>query len=203
MAKSQLNKPQTADNQKLRNEIRQAAAVLRRGGVILYPTDTVWGIGCDATNAEAVRRVYDIKHRADNKAMIVLVPSADDAAFYVEEMPEVAYQLIEYSEKPITIVYDKGIRLAPNLLGEDGTVGIRVTNEEFSNGLCVALRKPLVSTSANISGQTAPALFPEISQEILDAVDYIVDYRRDDLTRKAPSTVMRLSAGGEFKVLRP
>lgn len=193
----------TFENQKLRDQIKEAAAVVRRGGVILYPTDTVWGIGCDATNADAVRKVYDIKHRADNKAMIVLVPSADDAAFYVEEMPEVAYQLIEYSDKPITIVYDKGVRLAPNLLGEDGTVGIRVTNEAFSNGLCRALRKPLVSTSANISGQPSPAVFPEISQEILDAVDFVVDYRRDDLNRAAPSTVMRLGSGGEFKILRP
>lgn len=176
---------------------------MRRGGIVLYPTDTVWGIGCDATNSEAVRKVYDIKRRADNKAMIVLVPTVDDAAFYVEDFPEVAEQLIEYSEKPITIVYDKGIRMAPELLGEDGTVGIRVTKEAFSNALCRALRKPLVSTSANISGQPSPAVFPEISQEIIDAVDYVVDYRRDDLTRSQPSTVMRLGSGGEFRILRP
>lgn len=191
------------EDQKLRAEVKEAVDVLRRGGVILYPTDTVWGIGCDASNSEAVRRVYDIKRRADNKAMIVLVPTINDAAFYVEDFPEVAEQLIEYSEKPITIVYDKGIRMAPELLGEDGTVGIRVTRESFSNALCRALRKPLVSTSANISGEPAPAVFPEISQEILDAVDYVVDYRRDDLTRSQPSTVMRLGSGGEFKILRP
>lgn len=191
------------EDSKLKEEVKRAVAVMRRGGVILYPTDTVWGIGCDATNPEAVAKVYAIKRRADNKALIVLVPTVDDAAFYVEDFPEVAEQLIEYSEKPITIVYDKGIRLAPNLLGADGTVGIRVTKESFSNALCRALRKPLVSTSANISGETSPSVFPEISREIIDAVDYVVDYRRDDLTRSQPSTIMRLGSGGEFKILRP
>lgn len=191
------------EDQKLREEVRRAAQVVRQSGVILYPTDTVWGIGCDATNPEAVRKVYDLKRRDDNKAMIVLVPTIDDAAFYVEDFPEVAEQLIEYSEKPVTIVYDKGVRLASNLLGEDGSVGIRVTKEAFSNALCRMLRKPLVSTSANISGLPSPAVFPEISQEIIDAVDYVVDYRRDDMTRKAPSTVMRLGSGGLFKILRP
>lgn len=191
------------EDQKLREEVKRAAAVVRRGGVILYPTDTVWGIGCDATNAEAVAKVYAIKRRADNKAMIAMVATVDDAAFYVEDFPEVAEQLIEYSEKPITIVYDKGIRLAPNLLGEDGSVGIRVTTEAFSNALCRALRKPLVSTSANISGEPSPAVYPEISKEIIDAVDYVVDYRRDDLSRSKPSTVMRLGSGGLFKTLRP
>lgn len=191
------------DNPALKEEVRRAAEVVRRGGVILYPTDTVWGIGCDATNPDAVRKVYELKRRTDNKALITLVASVDDAAFYIDEMPEVAEQLIAYSEKPITIVYDRGIRLAPNLLGEDGSVGIRVTKEEFSNALCRHLRKPLVSTSANISGEPTPAVFPEISNEIINAVDYVVNYRRDDLTLRQPSTVMRLGNGGEFKILRP
>lgn len=191
------------ENQTLKNEVRRAAEVVRRGGVILYPTDTVWGIGCDATNPEAVSKVFAIKRRDDHKALITLVASVDDVAFYVDEMPQVAEQLIEYSEKPITIVYDRGVRLAPNLLGENGSVGIRVTKEAFSNALCRYLRKPLVSTSANISGEPSPAVFPEISPEIISAVDYVVNYRRDDLTRRSASTVMRLGNGGEFKILRP
>lgn len=184
-------------------DVREAAKVLRRGGVILYPTDTVWGIGCDATNAEAVARVFALKHRPDHKAMIVLVADADEAAAYVEDMPEVAFQLIEYAEKPLTIVYDKGVGLAPDLLGPEGSIGIRVTRELFSNALCRELGRPLVSTSANISGESAAATFPEISAEILDGVDYVVNYRRDDLSKSAPSTVMRLSGSGEFKILRP
>lgn len=187
----------------LQDEINKAADIVRKGGIILYPTDTVWGIGCDATNSRAVQRVFELKRRADHKAMIVLVSSAEEAERCVEEMPEVAYQLIEFADKPLTIVYDKGIGLAPELLGPDGSVGIRVTREAFSAGLCRRLRRPLVSTSANISGEAPAAVFPEISQEILDGVDYVVDYRRDDFSRSQPSTVMRLSAGGEFKILRP
>lgn len=192
-----------ASERKMAEEVAKAADIVKRGGLILYPTDTVWGIGCDASNPEAVRKVFELKRRADNKAMIVLVGSADDVACYVESMPDVAHDLIEVSEKPLTIVYDRGVRLAPALLGEDGSVGIRVTREAFSSSLCRRLRRPLVSTSANISGQPAPALFPEISEEILNGVDYVVDYRRDDLSRRQPSTVMRLSSGGVFKVLRP
>lgn len=187
----------------LHEEITNACNVLRKGGVILYPTDTVWGIGCDATNSAAVRRIFDIKHRADHKALITLLPSAEEVEKYVGNMPEVAFQLIEYADRPLTIVYDKGVGLAPELLGPDGSVGIRVTSEPFSQGLCRKLRRPLVSTSANISGQPAPAVVPEIPQEILDAVDYVVDYRRDDLSRSLPSTVMKLSDSGEFRILRP
>lgn len=184
-------------------EVKRCVEVLRRGGIILYPTDTVWGIGCDASNPQAVAKVFALKQRADHKAMIVLVDSADAVSLYVEDMPDLAYQLIEYAERPLTIVYDHGVRLAPELLGEDGSVGIRVTSEEFSNALCRRFRRPLVSTSANISGQPTPAIFPEISREIIDGVDYVADFRRDDTTRRPPSTVMRLSADGLFKILRP
>jgi L-threonylcarbamoyladenylate synthase len=191
------------NSEKLSEEVNRAIDVIKRGGVILYPTDTVWGIGCDASNPEAVKKVFEIKQRADNKALIVLVGSANDVAKYVQEMPDIAYDLIEFSERPLTIVYDKGFGLAPALLGEDGSVGIRVTSEKFSSELCRKLRRPLVSTSANISGQPTPAIFSEISQEIKDAVDYVVDYRRDDVSRSQPSTVMKLSAGGVFTILRP
>lgn len=187
----------------LTSEVARAAEIVKRGGVILYPTDTVWGIGCDGSNPEAVAKVFKIKRRADNKAMIILTASADDVECYVESMPDVARDLIEYSDKPLTIVYDKGVRLAPALTGQDGSVGIRVTREEFSAALCRRLRRPLVSTSANISGTPAPAIFAEISPEILEAVDYVVDYRRDDVRRAQPSTVMRLSSDGQFKILRP
>jgi len=195
--------PSQPDDKKMLDEVTRAADIVKRGGIILYPTDTVWGIGCDASNPEAVKKVFDLKRRADNKAMLVLVGSVDDVENIVEDMPEIARDLIEFSDRPLTIVYDHGVRLAPSLLGENGSVGIRVTRESFSAALCRKLRRPLVSTSANISGEPAPALFPEISKEIIEGVDYVVDYRRDDMKRSRPSTIMRLSAGGEFKILRP
>lgn len=195
--------PSQPDGKKMLDEVTRAADIVKRGGIILYPTDTVWGIGCDASNPEAVKKVFDLKRRADNKAMLVLVGSVDDVENIVEDMPEIARDLIEFSDRPLTIVYDHGVRLAPSLLGENGSVGIRVTRESFSAALCRKLRRPLVSTSANISGEPAPALFPEISKEIIEGVDYVVDYRRDDMKRSRPSTIMRLSAGGEFKILRP
>lgn len=190
-------------DKKMQEEIDKAAAIVKNGGIILYPTDTVWGIGCDASNPEAVKKVFDLKQRADNKAMIVLVGNIDDVYNYVESVPEVACDLIEFSERPLTIVYDKGVRLAPALLGEDGSVGIRVTREAFSAGLCRKLRRPLISTSANISGEPTPTFFNEISEAILKGVDYVVDFRRDDMTKRSPSTVMRLTESGEFKILRP
>lgn len=175
---------------------------MKEGGVILYPTDTVWGIGCDATNAEAVQRVYEIKQRADSKAMLVLVDSTAKLNAYVDEVPEVAWDLIELSDKPLTIIYSGARNLAPNLLAEDGSVGIRVTTEEFSNRLCQQFRKAIVSTSANISGQPGAANFSEISEEIIYAVDYVVDYRQDDLSRPRPSSIIKLGKGGEIKIIR-
>ena len=147
---------------------------MQKGGVILYPTDTVWGIGCDATNEEAVKRVYEIKQRSDSKAMLVLVDSPVKVDFYVQDVPSVAWDLIELTTKPLTVIYDGARNLAPNLLAEDGSVGIRVTNEEFSKQLCFRFRKAIVSTSANISGQPGAANFTEISEEVKSAVDYIV-----------------------------
>lgn len=188
------------------DDIRQAVAVLRKGGVILYPTDTVWGIGCDARNAEAVAKVFKIKQRADSKALITLVGSLAQLERTVDEIPEVAYSLIEYSERPLTIVYDRpapGARLAEALLADDGSLGVRLTTEEFSAALCRAFGAPLVSTSANISGKPTPATFAEISDEVRSAVDYICTSRRDETKPAAASTVMRLGAGGEFKILRP
>ena len=150
----------------MKDEIKKACEVLQKGGVILYPTDTVWGIGCDATNEEAVKRVFEIKQRADSKAMLVLVDSPVKVDFYVQDVPSVAWDLIEMTTKPLTIIYDGARNLAPNLIAADGSVGIRVTSEEFSKQLCFRFRKAIVSTSANISGQPAPAVFSEITEEI-------------------------------------
>lgn len=186
----------------MKNEIKKACEVLQKGGVILYPTDTVWGIGCDATNEEAVRRVYEIKKRADSKAMLVLVDSPVKVDFYVKDVPMVAWDLIEMATRPLTIIYDGARNLAPNLIAEDGSVGIRVTNEEFSRQLCFRFRKAIVSTSANISGEPAAAVFSEISEEILNAVDYVVDYRREETGHPKPSSIIRLGAGGVVKIIR-
>ena len=187
-------------------DIRAAVRVLREGGVILYPTDTVWGIGCDPRNAEAVAKVFKIKQRADSKALILLAGSLAQLERTVDEVPEVAYQLIEYSERPLTIVYDgtaPGARIAPTLLAADGTIAVRVSAEAFSRELCAAFGFPLVSTSANISGQAAAATFAEISPEIIAAADYVCTSRRDDNAPAKPSMVMRLSADGLFKIIRP
>lgn len=161
-------------------DIKKACQVMREGGVILYPTDTIWGIGCDATNEDAVRRVYEIKQRQDSKAMLVLVDSSVKVDFYVRDVPEVAWDLIDLADKPLTIIYSGARNLAANLLAEDGSVGIRVTNEDFSKRLCQQFRKAIVSTSANISGQPSPKNFSEISEEVKSAVDYIVGYTRGD-----------------------
>lgn len=184
------------------DEIRKACEVMQRGGVILYPTDTVWGIGCDATNAEAVHRVYEIKRREDSKSMLVLVDSEVKVDFYVEEVPAVAWDLIELADKPLTIIYDGARNLAPNLIAADGSVGIRVTREEFSKGLCARFRKAIVSTSANISGEPSAATFAEISPEILSAVDYVVGCRHDEQGGAKPSSIVKLGTHGEIKVIR-
>ena len=189
-------------NEQYRDEIKRACDVLYHGGVILYPTDTVWGIGCDATNEEAVRRVYEIKQRIDSKAMLVLVDSDVKVDFYVREVPAVAWDLIEFSTKPLTIIYDGARNLAPNLVGEDGSVGIRVTREEFSKQLCFRFRKAIVSTSANISGHPSPRSFAEISDEIKQAVDYIVGVRQHEPTGATPSSIIKLGAHGEVKIIR-
>lgn len=186
----------------INDDIRKACEVMEKGGVILYPTDTIWGIGCDATNEEAVKRVFDIKHRADSKAMLVLIDTPSKLNYYVKEMSDVAWDLIELADKPMTIIYDGARNLAPNLLAEDGSVGIRVTNEPFSKQLCQRFRKAIVSTSANISGTPSPANYSEISDEIKQAVDYIVESRREENLDSKPSSIVKLSAKGVIKIIR-
>lgn len=186
----------------MRDDIKKACEIMRAGGLILYPTDTIWGIGCDATNEEAVRRVYELKKRADNKAMLVLLDSTAKLEVYVDNVPDIAWDLIEVADKPLTIIYSKGKNLAPNLLGENGSIGIRITREKFSHDLCEQFRKPLVSTSANVSGEPSPANFDEISDVIKNGVDYIVNYRQDDKTKAQPSNIIMLGDGGLVKVIR-
>lgn len=183
-------------------DIKKACEVLSAGGIILYPTDTIWGIGCDATNEKAVQRVYELKRRSDNKAMLVLLDSDAKLDRYVSDVPDIAWDLIRLADKPLTIIYSNAKNLAPNLLAEDGSVGIRITNEEFSQKLCERFRRPLVSTSANVSGEPSPANFGEISETIKKGVDYIVGYRQEDKTPAEPSHIIKLGAGGLVRVIR-
>lgn len=183
-------------------DIKKACEILQAGGIILYPTDTIWGIGCDATNETAVQRIYELKQRADNKAMLVLTDSEAKLNMYVSHVPEIAWDLIHVADKPLTIIYPEAKNLASNLLAEDGSVGIRVTNEEFSRKLCERFRKPLVSTSANVSGEVSPANFGEISDTIKQGVDYIVNYRQDDMSKAQPSGIIKLGEGGLIQVIR-
>ena len=201
MAKKEANTtPRLSQEQK--EDIRCAVEVMNKGGVILYPTDTIWGLGCDATNADAVRRIYEIKQRTDAKALISLVDSETKVQFYVKEVPEVAWDVMELSERPMTIVFDGGRNLAPNLLAEDGSVAIRITKEAFSKELCMRMKRAVVSTSANISGQPAPRCFTEISEEIKGAVDYICTSRQDEPPTQTASSIIKLGAGGEVTIIR-
>lgn len=183
-------------------DIKNACEVLSKGGLILYPTDTIWGIGCDATNEEAVRKIYKLKQRIDSKAMLVLMDSNAKLNTYVEEVPDMAWELIELTTKPLTIIYPKAKNLSPSLVAEDGSIGIRISSEDFSQRLCERFRKPLVSTSANISGTPAPAIFSEIAEEIKTGVDYIVKYRQEDMNRAAPSSIIKLGMGGLIQIIR-
>jgi len=186
----------------INEEILKVCDILNQGGLILYPTDTIWGIGCDATNDKAVERVYALKQRADHKAMLVLIDSAAKLTQYVSDVPEMAWDLIELADKPLTIIYPEGINLANRLLGDDRSIGIRVTRELFSGQLCQCFRKPLVSTSANISGQPSPASFSEISDEVKNGVDYIVRYRRNEKIKSNPSGIIRLDINNTFQIIR-
>jgi len=186
----------------MHDEIKKTVEVLRSGGVILYPTDTVWGLGCDATNEQAVKRIFEIKKRADAKAMLVLIDNPGKLQSYVDEVPDIAWDLIEMTEKPLTIIYPEARNLAPNLIAEDKSVGIRVTSEDFSKKLCAQFRKPIVSTSANVSGEPTPSNFSQISDEIKSAVDYVVNFRQDELSQPKPSSIIKLGKGNIFQLIR-
>ncbi len=189
--------------QEMREDIRRAVEVMNRGGIILYPTDTIWGLGCDATNAEAVKRIYALKRREDSKALICLLDSEAKVQFYVREVPDVAWDLMELSEKPITVIFEGARNLAPNLLAEDGSVGLRITREPFSRELCQRMRRAVVSTSANVSGEPSPHCFADIPKEIVDAEDYVCTSRREERQNPPASSIVRLGAGCEVQVIRP
>lgn len=187
-------------------DIKNAVEVLKRGGVILYPTDTVWGIGCDATNAEAVKRVYDIKQRDDSKALICLVDSDARMQRYVRNVPDVAWQLLDslkdIDAKPTTLILDGAVNLAPNLIAEDGSIALRITNEPFSKELCYRFQKALVSTSANISGEPAAQNYGDIDPRILESVDYVCWTRRQEHKPHQPSSIIRLRHDGQVEIIR-
>lgn len=192
------------ENRYEKSDLHQALKVLREGGVILYPTDTVWGIGCDATNEAAVARVYDIKRRVDSKAMLVLLDGAGKLQGYMDKVPETAWMLLEANDgqRPMTIIYPHAKNLATNLLAEDGSVGIRITQELFSKALCEQLRRPIVSTSANFSGEPAAKVFAEISPELIEAVDYVCEFRRDDNSLHLPSSIIKIDEKERITIIR-
>ena len=182
-------------------EINKAISVLKDGGLILYPTDTVWGIGCDATNTEAVQKIYKLKQREDSKALICLVANDFMLERHIDKVPEVAYDLIDLATKPITIIYDQPKGIAKNLVADDNTLGIRVATDQFCQYLINKYKKPLVSTSANISGQPTPKNFTEISNAIIKGVDYVVNLEQNNTT-STPSTIIKLGNDGTVKVIR-
>ncbi len=186
----------------MEEDVKEALKVLKSGGVILYPTDTVWGIGCDATNTEAVSRIFEIKKRSDAKSLIVLVDSMAMLERWVPDAPEVALQLAEAAVEPLTVIYDSAPALPEAVKAADGSVGIRVCADSFCQALCRGLRRPIVSTSANISGHPTPAIFSEIEPEVKEAVDYVVGWRQNDHTKAKPSGIIKISEGGRFKIIR-
>lgn len=183
-------------------DIRMAVDTLRKGGLILYPTDTIWGIGCDATNAAAVRRVYELKQREDSKALICLVDSADRLQRYFRNVPDVAWDLVEYADKPLTLILDNAVGVAENLVAEDGSLGVRVTKENISHELCFRFQKAVVSTSANISGEPSPANFTEVDPRILEGVDYVMKSRQNDLSKAKPSSIVKLKSDSSITIIR-
>ena len=183
-------------------DIKKAIQCMRKGGVILYPTDTVWGIGCDATNKEAVAKVYSIKQRDDSKALICLVDSEARLQRYFRNVPNVAWDLLEAAMKPTTVILDDAVNVAENLVAEDGSLAMRITSEPFSKGLCYRFQKPIVSTSANVSGEPAASNYEDISDVILNAVDYVCWSRRQEHKPHTPSSIVKLGRNGEVAVIR-
>ncbi len=186
----------------MHNDIKKAVEVLKGGGIILYPTDTIWGIGCDATNPDAVAKIYKLKEREDSKSMLVLVDNPNMLNIYLNEVPEIAWDLIELTTKPLTIIYPNAKNLAPNLVAADGSIGIRVVKHSFCEKLIYALRKPIVSTSANISGKPFPKNFNTIDPSIINGVDFVVPTIYEESTSPVPSSIIQLGLGGEIKVIR-
>ena len=186
----------------MREELKKCADILRKGGTILYPTDTVWGIGCDAKNEGAVQKIFHIKRRPESKSMIVLVAEPEQVGFYAE-FPPVAMDLVEYAERPLTIIYPKAKGIAKSLIAEDGSIAIRVVKDEFCKQLINLLHRPIVSTSANISGEPTPSDFSEISDVIKSEVDYVVNLRQEETGKNSPSKIIKLGLNGAVQIIRP
>jgi len=183
-------------------DIKEATEVLRKGGIIIYPTDTIWGIGCDATSHDAVQKIFKIKSRSETKSLLVLVDGDGMLGRYADEIPEIAWELTSVSDSPLTIIYPKGKNLAPGVCAEDGSVGIRICHDPFCNELIGRFRKPIVSTSANFSGRPSPGSFEEIDSQLLEAADYVVKHRRDDRQKQRSSPIIKLELDGTFRIIR-
>lgn len=186
----------------IEDEISRALDVLKKGGIILYPTDTIWGIGCDATNDAAISKIFNLKKREESKSLIVLLDTENKLMRYVKDVPEQAWTLIEFSERPLTIIYENGLNVSKKILAEDGSLAIRITKDPFCQELIRKFGRPLVSTSANISGEQPPESFTDITQEVLNGVDYVVNLRQNDKSRNKPSVIMKISMNGEVKFIR-
>ena len=186
----------------MEEDLKKALQTLKGGGVILYPTDTIWGLGCDATNSKAIEKIFQIKKRAESKSLISLVANISQLEKYVEDIPEISYELMEAAMNPLTIIYSSPIGIAPNALAEDGSIGIRVTKESFTNALCRHFGKPIISTSANESGEKTPLNFKEIDKKIIESADYVVNYRQDDNIKSSPSNIIKIQSGGIIKIIR-
>ena len=184
------------------DDINAAVATLKNKGVILYPTDTIWGLGCDATNDEAVEKIFNIKDRDETKSLIILVNSEQMLERYVDSIPDIAFELLSVADKPLTIIYPKGKNLAKGVCAADGSIGIRICRDEFCNQLLTQFRKPLVSTSANFSGKPPPEFFGDIEPDLINMVDYSVKYRQHDRQKNVPSSIIKLNADGTIKIIR-
>lgn len=186
----------------MKEEVEKALSILKKGDTILYPTDTIWGIGCDATNEAAVKKVYEIKGRSDSKALIVLISSIEQLWDYVEQVPEIAWDIVEFADQPLTIIYPKAKRLAANLSAEDGSIAIRLVQDDFCKRLINRLNRPIVSTSANISGEVSPQNFNDIDRKIKERVDHIVNWNQGAVSNNKPSKIIKLGLKGEVTIIR-
>ncbi len=185
-----------------KDDILKAVDVLHKGGIILYPTDTIWGLGCDAINDKAVRKIYQIKNREDTKSMLILISEPDELQNYVYTIPEIVWQLIDVSIKPLTIIYPGAKNLPKSLINHDGSIGIRITNDDFCLELLKKFRKPIVSTSANKAGEQSPDNFSKISEDIKESVDYVVRWKQEDVTLRSPSSIIKVGFNNEIEIIR-
>jgi L-threonylcarbamoyladenylate synthase len=184
------------------DDIQKSLNVLKSGGIILYPTDTIWGLGCDPTNPDAVEKIFRIKSRSENKSLLILVNGENMLERYAADIPEIVYELTSVSDTPLTIIYHRGKNLAQGVCGEDGSIGIRICHDEFCNELITRFRKPIISTSANLSGRPSPEHFGNIDKSLIESVEYVVKYRQDDRQKRSASPVIKIEPDGTFKILR-